>query len=197
MDVRCECCVLSGRGLYDSSREVLPTVVCRCVLSRNLVNEESLAHWRMSRQKQTKLFMNIQVTFGVPCPCGYISRRLGGPLVVPSLYSPTQPNSSSRNKTRSSEIIYTHTHTQGVWVSVCVCVCVCVCGWVDVCVCVCMYMTRVSLDCVPPFDLAWSWIWRQWDPSNLQESSLQSPVLKLEIKKMWCLLQRTSSVYEV
>ena len=34
------------------SRGVLPTVMCRCVWSRNLVNEESLAHWGLSRQKQ-------------------------------------------------------------------------------------------------------------------------------------------------
>jgi hypothetical protein len=49
MSVCCECCVLSGRGLCDelthSSRGVLPTVVCRCVWSKNLVNEEALAHW--------------------------------------------------------------------------------------------------------------------------------------------------------
>jgi hypothetical protein len=32
----------------------LPTVVRRCVWYRNLVNEEALAHWRQSRQKQTK-----------------------------------------------------------------------------------------------------------------------------------------------
>ena len=55
MDVCCECCVLSGRGLCEgadhSSTGVLPTVVCRCVWSRNLVNEEALAYWRLSRQK--------------------------------------------------------------------------------------------------------------------------------------------------
>jgi hypothetical protein len=28
-------------------------VVRRCVRSRNLVNEEALAHWGLSRQKQT------------------------------------------------------------------------------------------------------------------------------------------------
>jgi len=28
-----------------SSGRVLPTVMCRCVLSRNLLNEETLAHW--------------------------------------------------------------------------------------------------------------------------------------------------------
>ena len=35
-----------------SSRGVLPTVVRRCVWSRNLVNEEALAHWGLLRQKQ-------------------------------------------------------------------------------------------------------------------------------------------------
>jgi len=44
MSVCCECCVLSGRGLWClrranySSREILPTVVRRWVCSRNLVN---------------------------------------------------------------------------------------------------------------------------------------------------------------
>ena len=49
MSVCCECYVLSGRGLCDKadywSRGVLPIVMCRCVWSRNLVNEEALAHW--------------------------------------------------------------------------------------------------------------------------------------------------------
>ena len=55
MDVCRECCVLSGRGPCDelitdhSSGGVLPTVVRRCVWSRNLVNEEALAHWRLQR----------------------------------------------------------------------------------------------------------------------------------------------------
>jgi len=37
MFVCCECCVLSGRA-YHSPRGVLPTVVCRCVWSRNHKN---------------------------------------------------------------------------------------------------------------------------------------------------------------
>ena len=57
MFVCCECCVLSGRGPCDAlitrPEESLPTVVRRCVWSRNLVNEEALAHWWLSRQKQT------------------------------------------------------------------------------------------------------------------------------------------------
>ena len=52
-------CVLSGGGFLGradhSSRGVLPTVVRRCVYSRNLVNEEALAHWGLSRQKQLLL----------------------------------------------------------------------------------------------------------------------------------------------
>jgi len=39
-------CVVSWKSLqraYQSSRGVLPTVVCRCVWSRKLVNEEALA----------------------------------------------------------------------------------------------------------------------------------------------------------
>jgi hypothetical protein len=41
----------SLRRADHSSRGVLPTVVCR-VWSRNLVNEETLAHWGLLRQKQ-------------------------------------------------------------------------------------------------------------------------------------------------
>jgi len=45
MSVSCECCVLSLRQADHSSRGVLPTVVRRYVLSRNLRNEEAMAHW--------------------------------------------------------------------------------------------------------------------------------------------------------
>jgi len=34
-----------------SSRGVLPTVMRRCVWSRNLANEDGLVHWGLSRQK--------------------------------------------------------------------------------------------------------------------------------------------------
>jgi hypothetical protein len=57
MDVCFDCCVLSGRGLCDGfithPEEVLPTVVCRCVLSRNLENEEAKARcWAVKIQPQ-------------------------------------------------------------------------------------------------------------------------------------------------
>ena len=45
MDVFYECCVLSLRRAYRSCRGVQPSVVRRCVWSRNLVKEEALAHW--------------------------------------------------------------------------------------------------------------------------------------------------------
>jgi hypothetical protein len=55
--VCCECCVLSGRGLCDGlisrpeeSYRLWCVVVCDL---ENLVNEEALAHWGLSRQKQT------------------------------------------------------------------------------------------------------------------------------------------------
>ena len=58
MPVCCECCVLSGRGLWDrayhSSRGVLPAAVRRCVWSRNLVSEDFLARWGLLRQKKKK-----------------------------------------------------------------------------------------------------------------------------------------------
>jgi len=57
MDVCCKCCVLSGRCLCDElitrPEESLLTVVRRCVLSRNLANEEALAHWGLLRKKET------------------------------------------------------------------------------------------------------------------------------------------------
>ena len=39
------CCQKSRPRADHSSREVLPTMVCRCVCSRNLVSEKALAHW--------------------------------------------------------------------------------------------------------------------------------------------------------
>ena len=47
MDVCCECCELSGRGLCDGlitrPEESYRTVVRRCASSRNLVNGEAIA----------------------------------------------------------------------------------------------------------------------------------------------------------
>ena len=58
MSVCCECCVLLGRGSLrradQSSRGVLPIVMRRCVWSRNLVNEEVLAHWGAVAPKERK-----------------------------------------------------------------------------------------------------------------------------------------------
>jgi hypothetical protein len=44
---------MSLRQADRSSRGVLPTVVRRSMWSKNLVNEEALAQWGLSRQKQT------------------------------------------------------------------------------------------------------------------------------------------------
>ena len=35
--------------------------MCRCVGSRNLVNEEALAHWGLSRQKTTNKYRKVQM----------------------------------------------------------------------------------------------------------------------------------------
>ena len=49
------------RRADHSSRGVLPSVLRRCVLSSNLANEETLAHWGLSRQnKQTNKRYKIQ-----------------------------------------------------------------------------------------------------------------------------------------
>jgi hypothetical protein len=59
MSVCCECCVLSARGHCDKlitrpeeSHRLWFVVVCDL---ENLVNEEALTHWGLSRQKQTHL----------------------------------------------------------------------------------------------------------------------------------------------
>jgi hypothetical protein len=49
----------SLRRADHPSRGVLPTVMRLCVWSRNLVNEEALAQWGLSRQKQ----VNTQYLF--------------------------------------------------------------------------------------------------------------------------------------
>jgi hypothetical protein len=57
VSICCECCVLWSRRLRRAnhlSRGVLPTVVCRCVWSRNLV-KEAMAHWGLSRQTKKKV----------------------------------------------------------------------------------------------------------------------------------------------
>jgi hypothetical protein len=72
MFVCCECCVLSGRGLCDEliTRPDESYRLRRCVWSRNLVNEEALAHWGLSRQnKQTnKRYYMTGVRYGGRVP---------------------------------------------------------------------------------------------------------------------------------
>jgi hypothetical protein len=46
------CCQRCVWRADHSSRGVLPTVLRRCVWSKNLVNEEAMAHWGLWRQKQ-------------------------------------------------------------------------------------------------------------------------------------------------
>jgi len=65
MFVCCECCVLSGTGLCDElitrpEESYWMWCVRRCVWSRNLVNEEALAHWGLLSQKQTNKRTNIR-----------------------------------------------------------------------------------------------------------------------------------------
>jgi hypothetical protein len=53
-----ECCVLSGRGLCNkliTRPEESYRLVRRCVWSRNLMDEEALDHWRLSRQKNKQI----------------------------------------------------------------------------------------------------------------------------------------------
>jgi hypothetical protein len=57
--VLCEVRWRSLRRADLSSRGVLPNVVRHCVRSRNLVNEEALAHWGLSHQKTNILYYII------------------------------------------------------------------------------------------------------------------------------------------
>ena len=59
MFVCCDWYVLSMRGGDHSSRGMVPTVVRRCVWSRNHVNEDALVDWGLSRQKQTNKMREI------------------------------------------------------------------------------------------------------------------------------------------
>ena len=51
--VCCKCCVLSGRGLYGELITRPEESYRRCVWSRNLVNDEAMAHLGLLRQRQT------------------------------------------------------------------------------------------------------------------------------------------------
>jgi len=48
------------RRIDHSSRGVLPNVVCHFLWSRNLDNEEALAHWGLSRQKNIYILCTVQ-----------------------------------------------------------------------------------------------------------------------------------------
>jgi hypothetical protein len=67
MSVCSECCVLSGRGLcfglITRPEESCRTVVCRCVCSKNVVNEEALSHRRSCVKSKPKETNSIRVYF--------------------------------------------------------------------------------------------------------------------------------------
>ena len=55
-------CVVRQRSLRradQSSRGVLPTVVRRCVWSRNIMIEEAMARWGLSRQKKVRILISV------------------------------------------------------------------------------------------------------------------------------------------
>jgi hypothetical protein len=61
MFVCCECCMFSGRGLCDGliarpeESYRLWCVVCVCVISKNLVNEEAIARVGLQRHVKKKI----------------------------------------------------------------------------------------------------------------------------------------------
>jgi len=75
MSVCCECCVLSARGLCDkliTHPEESCRMWCVVVCDLDLLNVETLAHWGLSRQKQT----NKQKDIPLKPPCLSIPRAL-------------------------------------------------------------------------------------------------------------------------
>jgi hypothetical protein len=74
------CCHLKSLRRADHpSRGVLPTGVRRCVWSRNLVNEEALAHWGLLRQiKNYNLYISsiISPLYFVPVSHYRLKRKL-------------------------------------------------------------------------------------------------------------------------
>ena len=72
MFVSCECCVLSGRGLcYELITHPEESYRLWCVVgSRNLVNEEVLAHWGLVRQNKKSIKMTrVNKTHILMTPC--------------------------------------------------------------------------------------------------------------------------------
>ena len=69
----------SLRRVDHSSGGVLPTVVCRCVCSRNLANEEALAHWGgcCAKNKRTNEQTNKQRSVPI-AGCGVIDVERSG-----------------------------------------------------------------------------------------------------------------------
>ena len=63
MDVGCECCALSGRGLCD---ELITRpgetyrLVRRCVCSRNLKNEEAMARVGPQRHRKERTLITLK-----------------------------------------------------------------------------------------------------------------------------------------
>jgi len=67
-------CVVRERSLRradHSSRGVLQTVVRRCVWSKNLANEEAMAHWGLLRRKQmSKVRISLDIVNETQNFCG-------------------------------------------------------------------------------------------------------------------------------
>ena len=70
-------CQRSLRRTNHATRGVLPTVVRRCVWSRNLVKVEALAHWGLSRQKQQNnlQLMKLYNNAVYPFKCWYSLKK--------------------------------------------------------------------------------------------------------------------------
>jgi hypothetical protein len=65
----------SQRRADHSSRGVLPTVMYRCVSSRNLVNEKAPAHWGLLPQKQKPIVSHAGPSWLRHCAA---SRKVAG-----------------------------------------------------------------------------------------------------------------------
>ena len=77
----------SLRRADHSSKGVLPTVMSQCVWSRNLVNEEAMAHWGLSGHKQTNIVLECVVKCGKGAVTSCVNVNLQSRLLLkPSIW---------------------------------------------------------------------------------------------------------------
>jgi hypothetical protein len=119
MCVCCECCVLSGRGLYNGliTHPEYYQLWC-CVWSRNLVNEEVLDQWGMMHQiKKNKLFLQECLLPGYNGVVSVTERRASVFCETNVYYTDTLKGTVSYRPAKHHEHFYTTREQQ--WLNLC------------------------------------------------------------------------------